>query len=115
MPMDGVTSRANNSCAARWCSRSSGVVEVWSVALCTALMARIIGPRSSAFCPCWGISVLMTASNRRDRSFFFGMENSPYRRASSRTHRVRSSGGWAAGRQQSRWTFSSGGKLPFLA
>ena len=34
--MPGVTSRANSSSAARWRSRSSGVVEVWSLMLCTA-------------------------------------------------------------------------------
>ena len=48
MPIDGVTSRANSSCPARWRSRSSGVVEVWSLMLCTALdgahhRAEVIG------------------------------------------------------------------------
>ncbi len=50
--MEGATNRPNSSWAARWRSRSSGEVEVLSVTLCTALMARIMGPSSSLFAPC---------------------------------------------------------------
>ena len=60
-------SMGKNACHAL----SSGVVEVWSVALCTALMARIIGPKSSAFVSRWGINVLMTVSSRWAKSDCF--------------------------------------------
>lgn len=117
----GVTKRANSSWAARWRSRSSGWVEPVLVTLWHRLDGfhhggQVIGLRGLF------AGVAQAVQTFQGNTFFLlhraflslgvsGWIQMPIL-ARRRTHRLRSSGGRAAGRQQSRHTVWFSGMRP---